>query len=379
MATAFTNASFVRPEGIVTDQVMVVEDGLIQSFEPACPEGADIVDCQDAMVVPGFIDLQVNGGGGVLFNDSPSVDAIATIAAAHGARGTTGFLPTLISDDLDVIAAGIAAVDEAIASGVPGVLGIHIEGPFLNPRRKGIHDPAKLRGLDAAGLDVIAGLKRGRTLVTLAPECVRPEDIAELSRRGVVVAAGHTEASHAEMRLAFDNGLSAVTHLFNAMAQIQPREPGTVGAALADPRCWCAIIVDGVHVDPVVLRLAIAAKGRADRFVLVSDAMPIVGSGKTTFELDGRLITSVDGVCRDADGTLAGADLDMARAFRNAQHMLGIDIAAASRMASFNPASMLGIGDRTGSLEPGRQANFLFLKNGGVCGIFYDGVQRLIT
>lgn len=350
----------------VEGQALLIEGGRIAAILPATeiPAEAPVHDLGGQMLVPGFIDTQVNGGGGVLFNDSPTVDAIAAIGAAHRAFGTTGFLPTLISDDLEVVRKGVASVDAAIQAGVPGVLGIHIEGPFLNPERKGIHDEAKIRALDAEGFAAITGLKHGRTLVTLAPEKTKPAMVRRLADAGVIVAAGHSNASCEQVKVALDHGLTGFTHLFNAMPPLQSREPGVVGAALDDSRAWCGLIVDGRHVDPVTMRVALHCKG-PDKLMLVTDGMPSVGMADKQFMLQGQPVHVVDGACTNADGTLAGSDLDMAQAVRNASEMLGIDLAAAIRMASANPAAFLGLGHRTGSINPGLAADLALLDDYG--------------
>jgi N-acetylglucosamine-6-phosphate deacetylase len=315
-------------------------------------------DLEGALLLPGFLDSQVNGGGGVLFNDSPSVEAIRAIGRAHRRFGTTGFLPTLISDDLDVVARAIAAVRSAIESGVPGVLGIHIEGPFLNVERKGVHDPAKLRELDTSAVGLLTSLRTGRTLVTLAPEMTTPEIIRGLVAAGVVVSAGHTNATYAQITTALRHGLTGFTHLFNAMSQLTGREPGTVGAALEDAGSWCGIIVDGLHTSPVVLRIALRCKP-PERFMLVTDAMPSVGTSFTSFELQGRRILVSGSVCVDEDGRLAGSNIDMASCIRNAVQMLGVSLPQAVRMASEWPAEFLGLGAETGRIAPGYRANLV--------------------
>jgi N-acetylglucosamine-6-phosphate deacetylase len=309
-------------------------------------------------LLPGFIDSQVNGGGGVLFNDAPSVEAISAIGNAHRKFGTTGFLPTLISADLDVVAQAIAAVQEALAAGVPGVLGIHIEGPFLNVERKGIHDPGKIRELDAAAIDLLTSLKGGRTLVTLAPEMTTPDMIRKLVTAGVRVSAGHTNATYDQIRDALQGGLTGFTHLFNAMSQLTGREPGVVGAALDDPDSWCGIIVDGEHTDPVVLRISLRCK-RHDRFMLVTDAMPSVGTHDRSFILQGRRIKVSGNLCLDDDGRLAGSNIDMASCVRNAVNLLGLPLPEAVRMASSYPAEFLGLADEVGRIAPGYRANFV--------------------
>src|SRR5262249_17685022 len=206
--------------------------------------------------------------GGVLFNDAPNVDTIRRIGAAHARFGTTGFLPTLISDDSEVMAAAIAAVEQAIADGVPGLLGIHLEGPYLAPERRGVHDSSKFLPPDGGDIDLASSLRAGKTLITLAPERVGDAAIAELARRGVIVAAGHTAADYETTRRALAAGLRGFTHLFNAMTPLGSREPGVVGAALDDATSWCGVIVDGQHLHPAALRIALAAKPQGKIFLV---------------------------------------------------------------------------------------------------------------
>lgn len=311
------------------------------------------------MLVPGFVDTQVNGGGGVLFNDHPTVDGIAAIAAAHRRFGTTAMLPTLISDDLDVIASAIAAVHAAIASGVPGIIGIHIEGPFLNVGKRGIHDSDKFRTLDNDAVALLSSLQNGKTLVTLAPELAPAGSIAALVEKGVIVAAGHTLASYDDMQRGIAEGLSGVTHLFNAMTQLQSREPGVVGAAL-DSHLTCGIIVDGHHVHPGSLRAAYRAKGVTE-LMLVTDAMPTVGSDVKSFKIGDTYVMAEQGMLRSADGTLAGSDLDMASAVRNCITMMRVKLAAASQMASGTPAAFLGLGESYGQIASGYRADIAYV------------------
>jgi N-acetylglucosamine-6-phosphate deacetylase len=344
---------------LISGRVIVIDDGRIAAIAGEVPSGCEAVDLQGGILAPGFIDTQVNGGGDRLFNDDPSVETIAAIGAAHRAFGTTGFLPTLISDDAAKTEAAMEAVRAAIAAGVPGVLGVHIEGPFLNPERKGIHDGAKLREISEADIKMLSRPTGGRTLVTLAPERVPGDAIRALAGAGVIVSIGHTQASAAQVEQAIANGVTGFTHLFNAMSQITPREPGTVGAALGDGASWCGIIVDGHHVDPRVLRLAMRA-APLDRFMLVTDAMPSVG-GRKSFVLGGQPIAVVDGKCTNADGTIAGSDLDMASAVRNAVGMLGLGLPNALAMASANPAAFLGLSDQLGSIAEGYRADLVLL------------------
>jgi N-acetylglucosamine-6-phosphate deacetylase len=362
MSIALVNGRVLRDDTLVEGQCVLLEGAriaaVVRADDPRC-RSRQRYDLGGGLLLPGFIDSQVNGGGGVLFNDSPSLEVIRAIGAAHRRFGTTGFLPTLISADLDVVARAIAAVRGAIQAGVPGVLGIHIEGPFLNVARKGVHDPAKLRELDASALGLLTSLHEGRTLVTLAPEMTTPQIIEKLVAAGVVVSAGHTNATYAEIEPALRHGLTGFTHLFNAMSQLTGREPGAVGAALSDPGSWCGIIVDGVHTDPVVLRIALKCKPH-ERFMLVTDAMPSVGTHNGSFQLQGRRITVSGNVCVDEDGTLAGSNIDMASSVRNAMSMLGLPLSEAVRMASQWPAEFLGISGDVGRIAAGYRANLVF-------------------
>ena len=357
MLTAFSNGRILNDAGIENGKCVLVRDGRIEAVTGAREVlGADRhVDLAGKLLVPGFIDTQVNGGGGVLFKGDPSIASIAAIGRAHRAFGTTGFLPTLISDDLAVVARAIEAVREAIEREVPGVLGIHIEGPFLSAEKRGVHDAGKLRRLDADAVAMLSRPHGGKTLVTLAPECTTPAFIQQLADAGVIVSAGHTNATYAELEAALAHGLRGFTHLFNAMSPLGGREPGTVGAALANPEAWCGLIVDGHHVHPATLRIALAAK-RRDRFMLVTDAMPSVGAETRTFEIQGRTITVVGDRILDEEGRLAGAHLDMAGAVRNTVKLLGVSLPEAVRMASATPAAFLGLHD-VGRIAPGQRAN----------------------
>ena len=366
MSVALVNGRVLRENRLVEGRCVLLADGRILDIVAPSERRvrrAERRDLGGQLLLPGFIDSQVNGGGGVLFNDAPSVESIRAIGRAHRRFGTTGFLPTLISTDPDIMTRAIAAVRGAIEAGVPGVLGIHIEGPYLSLARKGVHDPAKLRELDASALGLLTSLRGGRTLVTLAPEVTTPQIIETLVAAGVVVSAGHTNATYAEISIALRHGLTGFTHLFNAMSQLTGREPGTVGAALEDPTSWCGIIVDGAHTDPVVLRIALRCKPH-DRFMLVTDAMPSVGTNNDSFELQGRRITVSGSTCLDEDGRLAGSNIDMATCVRNAISMLGLSLPEAVRMASQGPAEFLGLAHDTGRIAPGLRADLVLADEG---------------
>jgi N-acetylglucosamine-6-phosphate deacetylase len=357
----FHNGHVLTERGFERDACVVVEDGhIVAVLHGDAPTGADRIDLQGGWLAPGFIDLQVNGGGGVLFNNTPSVEGIATIGRAHRRFGTTGFLPTLISDDAEVMRRAIAATREAIAQGVPGVLGIHLEGPYLAPARKGTHDAGKFRVPDADEIAMAASLDNGITLVTLAPERVPAETVRALAQRGVRLCAGHTAASYEQARAGIDAGITGFTHLYNPMTPLQGREPGVVGAALDADDCWVGVIVDGVHVHPASLRVALKAKPRG-KVLLVTDAMPMVGGDAPGFDLYGETITAIDGVVRNAAGALAGSALDMASAVRNTVRLLDLSLDEACRMAAQYPAEFLGLGGELGRIAPGYRADLVQL------------------
>jgi len=360
---AYINGRVSIQGQIKDDLVIIVQDGLIEQvthrLDPVV-ERVHTIDLNGMYVLPGFIDTQVNGGGGVLFNESPDVAGIKTIGVAHWQFGTSGFLPTLISDRLDVIRRGLDAVNAAIEQGVPGVLGIHIEGPFLAHERRGVHDSRKLQQLTHEIIRELEPVKSGRSILTLAPETVTPDMIRLLTAKGFIVCGGHSNASYAQVSEAVNHGLCGFTHLFNAMSPLGTREPGMVGAALDEESAWCGIIADNHHVSPAALRVAYRCKG-PEKLMLVTDAMPPVGSGQKEFLLQGKRITVSDGVCRDPDGTLAGTALDMASALRNMIKDTGCSLADASIMASTSPAAFLNLSDERGTIEAGKRADLVIL------------------
>ncbi len=363
MPIVLTNGRILLADGFRDDVAVLVEDGKVVAIVDAGDDAvraAQRFDLEGGTLVPGFIDAQVNGGGGVLFNNTPTVEGIHAIARAHRRFGTTGLLPTLISDRVEVMRDAVAAMHAAIAEKVPGVLGIHLEGPYLAPARKGTHDAAVFRAPDAGEIALATSLDNGVTLLTLAPEQVPVETIRAFVERGAIVSAGHTAATYVQVRDGIDAGIRGFTHLYNAMPPLQGREPGAVGAALEDAGTWCGIIVDGVHAHPASLRVALRVKPRGKVF-LVTDAMPMVGAEDPSFALYGETITAVDGVVRNAAGALAGSALDMVTAVRNSVRLLGLPLEEAARMASQYPAEFLGIGDRFGRIAPGYAADFTLL------------------
>ncbi len=359
---ALVGASIVLPDRVAEGQALIVSGndivGLVAA--DALPMGCQVRDLAGGWLLPGFIDTQVNGGGDVLFNDRPDVDGISAIAAAHRRYGTTGMLPTLISDYPDIVDAAIAAGEAALAQVIPGILGVHIEGPHLNAVKKGIHDDRRFAPIDPMVIDRLSVPARGRRIVTLAPELAPEGAVRRLSDAGILVCAGHSLADYDQTRAALGEGLAGFTHLFNAMTQFLSRDPGMVGAALEDRTSHFGLIVDGLHVHPAALRVALLAHG-IDGAMLVTDAMPPVGGTRDRFTLMDREIAVIDGTCRGPDGTLAGSALTMEQSLRNAMDLLGCDIVTASRMASGNPATFLRLDRQTGRIAPGLRADLVHL------------------
>ena len=308
-----------------------------------------------AWLAPGFIDLQVNGGGDVLFNDQPTPEGIRAIAAAHRKFGTTALLPTLITDSDDKMRGAVRAVD-AVAGREPSVLGIHLEGPYLSPQKPGAHDTHHIRRPTPDDLSLLTAPRNSVLLVTLAPEMVPPEFIAKLVAAGVRVSLGHSAASYQQTQAAMAEGLRGFTHLFNAMPQLTSREPGPIAVALESSDAWYGLIADGVHVHPAMLRVALRGRGRP---LLVTDAMPPVGGSRSSFTLYGEQIAVRDGRCLTHEGTLAGAVLDMASAVRNCTRLVGISLPDALRLASLNPAASIGLDHLLGRIAPGYRADLV--------------------
>jgi len=364
MTLALSGARILTPEGAVEGHALLIEAGRIQGLAPLgeIPAKARHLRLQGGWLAPGFVDLQVNGGGGVMLNNAPRLDSLRKMSEAHARIGATTILPTLITDAPEVVAAAISAVEAAISSGVPGIAGLHLEGPHLAPSRKGAHDPALIRPMDDEDLATLLEAARRLPLlkVTLATESATPEQIRALSGAGVLVSLGHTDASFADCRAAAEAGAACVTHLFNAQSQMGNREPGVVGAALALGTLSAGIIADGIHVHPVSLRNAIRAKTGPGRVFLVSDSMATAGSDIAAFTLNGREIRRSGDRLTLADGTLAGAHLELAQALCNVVEMAGLDVGEAVSMATRYPADLIGRSD-LGRIAIGARADLVHL------------------
>lgn len=355
-------------------RTVIINDGLIDEIvagDPALPDDAAYLDTP--ILAPGFIDMQINGARGLLFNDVLTVETISAMAAASRLGGAAYILPTFITARDQAYREAIDTVATARDQDISGVLGIHLEGPFLSPKRPGIHDASAIRQIESGDLDHLIECHDGVRLITLAPEEQPAGTIQRLTAAGWTVFAGHSEASFDDMSLAADEGLRGITHLFNAMSQIAPRDPGLVGSAFDDRRLFAGIIADGHHVHPANLRLAVTCVG-AERLCLVTDAMPTLGSSETAFTLNGKTIHLENGWLTDAEGTLAGAHLSMIEAVRNMVRFTGISPADALRMASTAPADALGLDKELGRIAPGFRAGLTLLDVGlTVQGVIADG------
>ena len=342
---------------------LVVEGGKVKAIGEETPAGSEVVDVEGGLIVPGFIDLQVNGGGGVMLNDNQSADGIAQICAAHAKFGTTALLPTLITDTREITAAAIAAGKDARARNVPGFLGLHLEGPHLSVARKGAHDPRLIRPMERADLERLLALKGefDGLMITVAPENTTAEQVRALAGAGFTVSLGHTHVSYEPAEKYVAAGARTATHLFNAMSPLENRTPGLVGAAINVGSLYAGIIADGFHVHPASMSIALRAKQGPGHIFIVTDAMSTIGTDMTGFLLNGRQIYRKDGRLTLADGTLAGADIDMLSSIRFVHEKIGLPFEEALLMATVYPAEAIGVADRKGRLHASFDADFVVL------------------
>ncbi|KGJ90442.1 N-acetylglucosamine-6-phosphate deacetylase [Colwellia psychrerythraea] len=361
MQTRFHAQRLFDGQNFLDDQVLTIIDGVITDIDQ---NTANVDVIATGLVVPGYIDLQVNGGGGALFNDSPSVNNLKTIMAAHAKFGTTAMMPTLITDKVEVMQQAADAIAQALAEAVPGIVGVHFEGPHLSVEKKGTHCADYIRPISDAEWQVLSRQDIGQVIVTLAPETVSSDDIKRMVNLGIKVCLGHTNADYQTTQQAIDAGASGFTHLFNAMSPLQGREPGVVGAALINNNTSCGLIVDGFHVDYASCKLAIQAKPQGKVF-LVTDAMPPVGTNQTQFALYDRTVYVDNGKLTSTTGELAGSSLDMASAVKNTHQGLGIALDEALRMGSLYPAEYLYQNQTTirGELTEGKRADMVVLND----------------
>jgi N-acetylglucosamine-6-phosphate deacetylase len=373
----FIGARIFDGERLHDDSALVVEGEQVQALvafkdRPASGEPHDL---GGGILSPGLVDWQINGGGGVLFNANPTVEGVAAIAAAHRRAGVTAFLPTVVTDAPRVLTEALAAAREARAR-VPGALGIHVEGPFIDVKRKGVHPPQFIRPMRDEDANALIDGQAGVMVVTLAPASVPLDFVRLLAKAGIIVSLGHSDASAEEAQAVFDAGASAVTHLYNAMSQLASRAPGVVGATLADPRIICGLIADGEHAHALAYRVALAAKGPRG-IALVSDAMPPAAGGPDVFELQGRRMTRVGNRLVAEDGTLAGAAITMRDALDYLVNALKVPLADALTMATLTPARLLRVDDRIGRLKPGWRADLVHLTDDLQVTEVWTGGRRL--
>ncbi|MET3662188.1 N-acetylglucosamine-6-phosphate deacetylase [Aquamicrobium ahrensii] len=377
---ALSGARIFDGESWHDEAALIVAHGEIEATVPVASIPADVkrVDAGCAMLAPGFIDLQVNGGGGVMLNDHPDLASIETICAAHAPFGTTALLPTLITDTPQITAAALEAGRQAAAKKVPGFLGLHLEGPHLSLARKGAHDPNLIRKMEDADLEALVGAVDAMPvlLTTIAPESVSSGQVEALAKAGVIVSLGHSDTTYATASAYAKAGATIATHLFNAMSPLGSREPGLAGAAIDTGALFAGLIADGVHVDPATMGIALRAKRGPAKVFLVTDAMATIGTHMSSFTLNGRTIYRKDGSLRLGDGTLAGADLDMISAVRFMHRTIGLELGEALRMASTYPAEAVGQAQRLGGLAKGMRANIVALSADlDVSSVWIDGVR----
>lgn len=378
MTQAITGANIFNGTGFVERHAVVIDQGRITGIVPE-----DQLDpswqqykLDGGVLAPGFIDLQVNGGGGELLNNNPSAEALQAMLDGHRQGGTTGMLPTLISDSPDKHKQCVEEVAHAIKAKTPGVLGVHIEGPFFDLERRGVHNQNYIRTMEQSDIDWLTALRDFPVMLTLAPEHTKPGQIKALTDAGIMVCAGHTNAEYEAVRRALDEGLRGFTHLFNAMSPLQGRAPGVVGAALEDRNTWCGIVIDGHHVHPASIRVARAAKPQG-KLYLVTDAMATVGSPNKSFELYGETIREENGRLVSAEGRLAGSAISMMDGVRIATEDVGLPLEESLRMASLYPAQMLQLDQRKGRIAQNFDADLVhFSKNFQVMNTWISGERR---
>ncbi len=364
MKQALVGARIFTGEEFLENQALIINGDAIEAVVPASDLSPDFVrvELSGGVLAPGFIDLQVNGGGGAFFTNNTSVDAIQTMLDGHRPTGTTSFLPTLISDTREVHQAGVRAVADAVGAGIKGVLGVHVEGPFFDMARRGAHNERYIRKMGQADIDwLVASVKAQhefKVMLTLAPEHADAGQIKQLTSAGVVVCAGHTDGHYDDVVAALKEGLSGFTHLYNAMRPTTGREPGVVGAALEDTNSWCGIIIDTYHVHAASARIAYAAKPKGKMY-LVTDAMSTVGSPEKSFQIYGETIYEKDGCLVNAEGRLAGSAIGMIDAVRLNTHWVGVELAESLRMASLYPAEFMQVDNYLGRIRANYRADLV--------------------
>ena len=359
MKQALLGSQIFCGERFYDDHALLVEGKSIVDIvdKNNTPDNFNKIELDQGILAPGFIDLQVNGGGGVLFNNSPNKESLNTIIKAHQFFGTTSIMPTVISDSLEVLEQCIKTVTEEIKNN-SSLLGIHIEGPFFNTKYRGVHQKQYISTINSDYLNLFESLKGFPVMLTLAPECISSQQLKHLTSLGIKTLAGHSDATYDELDDAIKNGLDGFTHLFNAMGQISAREPGVVGSALHFENTFASIIVDLHHVHPSLIQLAYQLKPTGKLF-FISDSMATINHGKPSFELYDEVVNESDGRLVNSEGKLAGSSITQIDAVKNAYQKCNIPLNQALAMASRYPAEYLGIENHLGSLKPGYRADLV--------------------
>ena len=376
MKQALLGSQIFCGERFYDDHALLVEGKSIVDIvdKNNTPDNFNKIELDQGILAPGFIDLQVNGGGGVLFNNSPNKESLNTIIKAHQFFGTTSIMPTVISDSLEVLEQCIKTVTEEIKNN-SSLLGIHIEGPFFNTKYRGVHQKQYISTINSDYLNLFESLKGFPVMLTLAPECISSQQLKHLTSLGIKTLAGHSDASYDKLDDAIKNGLDGFTHLFNAMGQISAREPGVVGSALHFENTFASIIVDLHHVHPSLIQLAYQLKPKGKLF-FISDSMATINHGKPSFELYDEVVNESDGRLVNSEGKLAGSSITQIDAVKNAYQKCNITLNQALAMASRYPAEYLGIENHLGSLKPGYRADLVhFDSNFKVHNVWVSGKQ----
>ena len=376
MKQALLGSQIFCGERFYDDHALLVEGKSIVDIvdKNNTPDNFNKIELDQGILAPGFIDLQVNGGGGVLFNNSPNKESLNTIIKAHQFFGTTSVMPTVISDSLEVLEQCIKTVTEEIKNN-SSLLGIHIEGPFFNTKYRGVHQKQYISTINSDYLNLFESLKGFPVMLTLAPECISSQQLKHLTSLGIKTLAGHSDATYDELDDAIKNGLDGFTHLFNAMGQISAREPGVVGSALHFENTFASIIVDLHHVHPSLIQLAYQLKPTGKLF-FISDSMATINHGKPSFELYDEVVNESDGRLVNSEGKLAGSSITQIDAVKNAYQKCNIPLNQALAMASRYPAEYLGIENHLGSLKPGYRADLVhFDSNFKVHNVWVSGKQ----
>ncbi|QSZ41242.1 N-acetylglucosamine-6-phosphate deacetylase [Sulfurimonas aquatica] len=381
MMYAFVNCDIFNGSEFIYNKALVIDGEKIHGLIPEeeLDKSIEIINLNGKTISPGFIDLQVNGGNGILFNDEPTIEAVKKIYDGHKKFGTTDFLPTFITGSLKGMKQAVESINKCLSLNLDGVLGIHFEGPFLNQAKAGVHEKKYIRESNVDDIEAISKISNGITMLTLAPEVVPSELILSLQKKGIFISIGHTNATYEEAMNAFSSGASCSTHLYNAMTSLESRAPGVVGASLDNDKAWTNIIVDGIHSSYASVRVAMKAKAKRKLF-LVTDAMPPVGGEGDDFRIGDYNISVKNGKCVTMGDTLAGSSLDMASAVRNCIQHVGIDKGEALRMASTYPAEFIKLDNRIGHIKSGYDANLAIFNNQiQVSAVVVKGKYELFT